>query len=565
MRRTDIDMKLTRNRNLFNADCSTIFYNPKLWQPEGGPFSAKAVHRFVDVVADSGVDTLLINPNAQIAWYPSKVIPTNLDEYKRGDREFVRGHLASNPDPVPDINKQLDELCAGLNLYLDLVKAGVDWVAEMIAVCRRRRITPWSSVRMNDTHGAANPEGSWFNCPLYKNSKYRLSGKVPNPKDKPFVWFVGLNYEHREVRDFYFAQIRELVNDYDFDGMELDWTRHLPIFEMPASQKNIETITGWIAEIRALTEANAGRTGKRYPLGMRVLADLDKCRSFGIDVRELARLGLIDFVVAADFYHTSWDTPHDRLRAELGDDISVYGTTETIANWLMIPSTKQPGVEKFRYMAASPPLLRGNAAGKLALGADGIEQFNFFCADAHDPNLGDPKMESGLGMRCDYPALRGIAELENLRGKPKHYTLSMSPTVGWMPPHIEAVEQLPALIEFGSRRAFNLPMAREPLNSGLSLTLQVVIEKREKLPDLGVSFNGSWPTFDAKPTDQLFFPTGPFNRFGLAHQTFNYRLDLAGLKEGWNEVVVYCGSHDASTTTRRNDAVRIVSIEIAVM
>src|SRR5687768_8857501 len=56
-------MKLTRNRNLYNADCNTIFYTPELWQPEGGRFSAKAVHRFVDTLADGGVDTLLINPN----------------------------------------------------------------------------------------------------------------------------------------------------------------------------------------------------------------------------------------------------------------------------------------------------------------------------------------------------------------------------------------------------------------------------------------------------------------------------------------------------------------------
>ena len=31
-----------------------FFYNPEKWQPEGGPYSAKAIHRYVDVLADSG-------------------------------------------------------------------------------------------------------------------------------------------------------------------------------------------------------------------------------------------------------------------------------------------------------------------------------------------------------------------------------------------------------------------------------------------------------------------------------------------------------------------------------
>lgn len=82
-------MKLTRNRNLHNADCNTIFHTPELRQPEGGRFSSGAIHRLVAALADGGVDTFLINPNAQIAWCPSKVIPTNLGGYKRGNREFV--------------------------------------------------------------------------------------------------------------------------------------------------------------------------------------------------------------------------------------------------------------------------------------------------------------------------------------------------------------------------------------------------------------------------------------------------------------------------------------------
>src|SRR5579871_2228040 len=44
---------LARHRNLFNGDSCTYFFNPELWQPEGGPYSAKAIHRYVDLLAES--------------------------------------------------------------------------------------------------------------------------------------------------------------------------------------------------------------------------------------------------------------------------------------------------------------------------------------------------------------------------------------------------------------------------------------------------------------------------------------------------------------------------------
>ncbi|WP_135552851.1 hypothetical protein [Paenibacillus cymbidii] len=37
--------------NLFNADTTTCFVNPERWQPEGGPYTAKAFHRYVDNLA----------------------------------------------------------------------------------------------------------------------------------------------------------------------------------------------------------------------------------------------------------------------------------------------------------------------------------------------------------------------------------------------------------------------------------------------------------------------------------------------------------------------------------
>ena len=122
-------MHLLKHRNLFNGDWGTFFWAPGLWQPEGGPYSARAIHRFVDLLADSGVDTFLISSNTQVAWHPSKAVPTALDGYVRGDERWHQW--------LPGIATETN--MAMIDHYLDLMEAGVDWLAEAIAACRRRR------------------------------------------------------------------------------------------------------------------------------------------------------------------------------------------------------------------------------------------------------------------------------------------------------------------------------------------------------------------------------------------------------------------------------------------
>jgi hypothetical protein len=42
-------------------------------------------------------------------------------------------------------------------------------------------VSPWLSIRMNDMHGANSWEGSYMNCALQKDPRYRLSGREVNP------------------------------------------------------------------------------------------------------------------------------------------------------------------------------------------------------------------------------------------------------------------------------------------------------------------------------------------------------------------------------------------------
>ena len=538
---------LAKHRNLFNGDSCTYFYNPELWQPEGGPYSTKAIHNYVDLLADSGIDTFLINPNAQVAWYPSKKLQTVLDGYKRGDREFFRGHAIAVRTPADHMDAYLDHQVTFFNLYQDLIDAGVDWLAETSKACRRRGVSPWVSVRMNDMHGSANPKGSHFNCALFKDEKNRLSGRRFDPKDPLHIGWAGLNYELPAVRDFMMSHIREYLDVYDFEGMELDWLRNPHCCEAPAGDAQCDLITSWIADVRRQTEARSRRLKKPVPLGMRIPGNLGYMKSIGVDVPRIAREGLIDFLGFSNFWQTSWDMPYDELRQQVGPDVAIYGVVEDAPNWVRgyAPALEgKPQAVGLRYMAASPQMQWANAAGKLVMGVNGIEQFNFFCTD----------QTRIPGLRCDYSALKDTDRLETLRGRPKHYCLE-SPS-GWTSGAWELPEPVPTSIDAQGRREFRLSMCREPKN--MKLTVQVVIPNRSSDPDLGVSINGVWPTFQKQRTRDLLFPAGPFTQHLPENQAYNFELSAGEILEGWNRVQVLNNEKTADGT------VRVLSVELGV-
>ena len=556
-----------RHRNLFNADTCVFFYNPEKWQPEdftlqqvvnarsgildpgtrpvGGPFKATAIHNYVDLLADSGIDTFLVNANACRAWYPSKVVPTILDGYVRGDREFFRGHAICQGATEPaEVERFIDHIMPFLNLYQDLLDAGVDWLAEAAAACRRRGVAPWVSIRMNDFHGHKNIDGSFFNTDQLKDPAMRLRHSAYSPTMHEPGYRNGLNYEQAEVRAQMFVQIKEVVEDYDYEGLELDWWRQPLCCEPNATQATVDMMTAWFREVRALTERRAQATGRPYPFGMRISGQLDTMKSIGIDVVTLCREGVIDFVGPSGFWCTAWEMPHDELRRRLGDRVTIYGNIEDGANPLPTRSPALKHEQGIRYISSSPEMLRANAAGKLVLGADGIEWFNFYCTDqGRIP-----------GLISDYAQLHDIYDLTWLRGQPKHYTFSLSGQ-GLVLPPFEITPQLPVTLEKRWNRSFRLPMCAEPTDRNLELVVQIVLRTENKPEALPVAINGCWPVIEHTTSDELLYPCGPLTHLTAAHHGYNFSFPVNLVRDGWNEITVENGGELPIT---------IASIEVAI-
>ena len=557
-------LTLSDHRVIYNGDWGAMFWAPYLWQPQGGSYSAEAIHNFIQLLADSRVDTFAISPNTQIAWYPSRVVPTALDGYSRGDERWSKW-MRGRP---PHVN------LAMMDRYLDLVEAGVDWLAEAISASHRRGIAPWISIRTNDPHGylekwVDNPT----NCPLFKDPANRLQGTPLRPGKHADVLWVGLNYERREVRDYFTTMIRELVVDYDAQGLELDFLRTPAICEPGASQDTIDVISAWIGEIRDLTQRKAEETGRPYPLGLRIPAALGALRAIGLDVQALVEAGRVDFLSFSNYMQTGWDLPLDELRRQVGSSVKLYGNVECGLNGLPVccpdevEEAGQPQLDaaprkgtQMRCPYVVTQALLGAVAGRWALGADGIELYNYYAADEDDAD----RICTWDNMQADYSAIHHLHDLDSLRGLDKQYALTTMLSPVWNPP-FDTPDQLPQILQPDWRRSFRVPMCAEPDGTDLELIVQIVVDRQDALPPIGVSFNDSWPTREAQATEEILFAQREYTHHTPEHTALNYTFCVGDIRDGWNEVSVYNGSHERHTAPDRLEMSIIVrSVELAV-
>lgn len=557
-------------RHIFNADGDTWFTRyprQSALYRAADRLTKDDIHHYVGVLADAGINTLALHAADRKAYYPSKNVPTILDGYRRGDRSFFYGAILGWEMTSEQIEKYLADATYRMDGYLDLVEAGVDWMAESVAAARGRGVAPWASVRMNDMHG--NPkyqQGYSMHPPIFKDPAMRLRGVTQNPAAPMQESWRGFNYARREVRDFMLAILRDAVESYDFDGLELDWSRWPLCCEPDEAERVTDTITAWHGEVREMAERRAKATGRPFTLGVRYFGTLDQMKSIGLDFRAMAQRGILDWVGPTNAWQSSWDIPLDEIKRELGG-VAVYGVLEFSPNfvhgWLPHQARGNPNLGakeavNYRLSPACPPILRGNAAAKLVLGAEGIEVYNFACGEqaGHWPWPEEP-------YRAEYAALRGLDDLESLRGKPKLYTFSSQ--VGYYAHALfEGVSPFPLTLGPGERRAVKMPMAAERAGSGLELVVQVIVKTQDPPPPIGVYFNGCWPNFSPARDERLLFPVATMTHHAPGQVGLNYPFPIGAIREGWNEIVVMHGTEKNFWADQSKEPVRIEMVEAGV-
>ncbi len=174
----------------------------------------------------------------------------------------------------------------------------------------------------------------------------------------------ALDYSRPEVRAFMLAVIRELLERYDFDGIQLDWMRfprHLSGTPDEVWAKR-HHLTAFVADVRDLCRA------KNRRLWVRVPTSLEGCRWLGTDIVDWAQRDLVDAVTLANFLNTDFAMPLAAVRAAMGAK----------AVPLFAGFDLEHGAQRH-----SPESLRAAATGLYASGADALNIFNFPCWIQH--------------------------------------------------------------------------------------------------------------------------------------------------------------------------------------
>ena len=258
------------------------------------------------------------------------------------------------------------------NRTQEFFEKGIDPLRVMIDFARKNKMEIFWSMRMNDTHDAS---ASAYGPVMFRANKLKqehpeyLIGS--NEKRSKFGHWTAVNYGMAEVRDLAFKYCEEVCQNYDVDGIELDFFRH-PFFfkssgndEACTSQER-EQMTALMRRIRAMTEEIGRKRNRPILIAMRIPDSVEYCKFIGLDLERWLADGLLDLMIAGGYVNLNpWETS-----VALGHK---YGVK-------VYPSLDDPRVrdKNSNELRSSIEAYRGRAANAWAAGVDGIYLFNFF-------------------------------------------------------------------------------------------------------------------------------------------------------------------------------------------
>ena len=105
------------------------------------------------------------------------------------------------------------------------------------------------------------------------------------------------DYTNGLVRQDKLAMVREMLEDYEAEGMELDFMFFPLYFRKQDTEKGVFILNDLVAEIREAADEIGEKQGRRIPIIARVWSQRDDNLRIGIDVEAWMKAGSIDMVV----------------------------------------------------------------------------------------------------------------------------------------------------------------------------------------------------------------------------------------------------------------------------
>ncbi|MCX6993400.1 MAG: hypothetical protein NT011_09705 [Kiritimatiellaeota bacterium] len=363
-----------QRRIIFNNDGDDIMFSG-----ESKTLVEEFLKKRTTALLGSQVDTIFYSDAQSFGYFTHR---TKVGEIFMTQKFPVDGQIRENATP-------------------DLIKSGTDPLQLMVEFCRKNNLEIFWSYRMNDTHDSYTAGyGPYFFPKLKKDHPEYLVGS----KDKmpPYGPWSSVDYTRPVVRDLAFKYFEEVCQNYDVDGIELDYFRHAMLFKNvawggQASPAELDMMTDLVRRIRKMTEAEGLKKGKPILLSIRVPDSVEFCRAIGLDVEKWLAEGLVDMLTVTCYFQLNPWEYSVKLGHKYG--VSVYaGLSES-----RVRAGSAPGWPS-DFKRNSNLFYRGRAMQAWQSGVDGIYMFNYF-----DPNA---------------PAWRELGDKQELQVKNKVYFMA---------------------------------------------------------------------------------------------------------------------------------------------
>ncbi len=240
-----------------------------------------------------------------------------------------------------------------------------------------------AAIRMNDTHHRRLDRDEPL-CPLFAIENPQFVIVQPDGRTNE----TALDYSHAMVRDHRMEIMREIVEEYDVDGLELNFVRWAKHFPRDKGRENAAIMTNYVGQIRKMMSVAATHRGcDRLTLGVRVPESIAACWLASVDIETWVRRGWIDYVVVSTWNNTDPQLPIDqftRFTKPAGVD-----TIVVMGNMIGSLSIGPPSVldrpnamsakhktNNYLAMLITESEARGAAANYFVWGADSISYWN---------------------------------------------------------------------------------------------------------------------------------------------------------------------------------------------
>lgn len=233
--------------------------------------------------------------------------------------------------------------CYNADIYRKFQDNGIDIMERIIDECHKRGIKAYCHHRISEVEILGENE-----------LKQKHEDWVIKTWWKDGLW----NLASPELQEFKLSYITKIMSRYAFDGICIDFLRHLPCLPVGKQWEYRECATEFMSKLRG----NMNALGRQVSVGAKLPENGESCRVDGFDVEKWAKNGLVDFVVGGS--------------RTVNPDIDWYKRATKGTSTLVYTCWDAGHVAEGHHNQARD-FYRGMLSNWLSKGSDGVVAFNF--------------------------------------------------------------------------------------------------------------------------------------------------------------------------------------------